>query len=567
MSIDFFNSEKILRLTPIGSDTIIVADNIFNNNVKVFPTLESVSVECLKELWEMTFPTAMSTYSLYVYALYPVSYLLNAFEITSKNCYLNLALELAENFLRWEVKENKKINQKRKNILFGDHAVSNRTQCLCYLAACLKSSDLDIPISIKTALLKNGEYLANSENYSHYNHGLMMDLALVGLLNTLEGLGESYSPQLKDSLLSRLKFSINRDITEDGVHIENSPGYHFWMLGFLGKIVSPLSSVDKILQQRASNALKKATEYASYITRPNGSVPAIGDTHAGVKFKPSKGLSSRFFQNANQVIFRNIDDSVWAHFGCGYKTHVHKHSDNGAFNLYYKGQDIFIDPGFLNYENSVESMEIKSSLFHNTVSPKGGEQSIQRVDLSKIVGSYKTNLTKSRISGFRKEEMVEVSLAYIADYDGVNIERLVIWVKPNVFLIYDSTCSIGLPLQQVFHVDPSLDVKINSASVNLVDSGLQVCKITQHRINEHESGFPSVELAPAFYAKKFNTKAESQRIVFETNSSSFLTVLELGDRNESNFIFENIDCLTIKCSFSGEFKYFNLAQLKAELSS
>jgi len=527
VTIDFFNSEKILRLTPIIKETKEIADEILEGNVRVFPKLANVKVQRLSELWEVKFETSPSTFALYVYALYPLSYLLNAYELTEGKRYLDKAVSLTLDFLDWEEGDKKQINKKRSKILFGDHAVSNRTQALCYLVCCLKNENSELPEELVTALIRNGEYLADARNYSHYNHGLMMDLALLGLLNTLEGLEIKHPPHLKESLMARLQHSITRDLTEDGVHIENSPGYHFWMLGFLGRITPALQSVDKQLYVKVQEVLKRATEYADYITRPDGSVPAIGDTHACVKYKPSKGLESKFFRNSNEVIFRSLGDEVWAHFSSGYKTHVHKHCDNGSFNLFFDGYDVFTDPGFINYEDEGDSKEIKKAFSHNTVSPVGKEQKIEVVDIHKVDQLYSSNLSPSRIVGYSSSCSVESAVARICDYGDLFIERQVSWFKPNVFLIEDKISDQKFQFEQFFQISPGLSIELEKESVKLyAGNGRLIATIVSSSKNH-------LEIEKALFSKGFNEKGETKRLKIKSSEQKLKTLIVLHGKDES----------------------------------
>ncbi|USD22389.1 heparinase II/III domain-containing protein [Microbulbifer variabilis] len=543
MNFNFFNSERIIRLTPITKDTVQVADSIIRNNIKVFPTLPNISVTSLNDLWWTRFTSAQSTYSLYIYAFYPISYLLNAYEITQNEIYLNNALKLVDGFYRWEAQGFKKINKKMRKILHGDHAFSNRTQSLCYLLVCMRHAGKNISDKLIENLIKNGDYLSDIKNYSHYNHGLMMDLSLLGLINTLDGEHINYPASYKLNLIARLNHSISRDITSDGVHVENSPGYHFWLLSFLEKVIDPLAYIDTDLYKLASCVLEKASAYAMLIARPDGSVPAIGDTHAGVKYKISQGLSSKYLKDANKVIFRDPDDTVWAYFCSGYKTHVHKHGDNGAFNLFYKGQDVFIDPGFLNYEKTDSSIEIKKTSFHNTVCPKGENQEIIEINLSQENQNYQGNIGRSKIIGYRNLNEVEIALAKISDYQSCTIDRLIIWVKPNIFLIYDTLDGVHQSMEQFFHVGSCFKASIDGIHANLIDiNGVRVCRIEQFQFNEPDN-IPEQRatgsIQPGFYAKNFNIKHPSQRIVFETKSDYFLTLVQLGEKDELDITIES----------------------------
>lgn len=536
MTIDFFNSEKILRLTPIIKETKKIADEILEGNVRVFPKLVNVKVQRLSELWEMKFETSPSTYALYVYALYPLSYLLNAYELTEDKRYLDKAVSLALDFLDWEGGDKKQINEKRSKILFGDHAVSNRTQALCYLLCCLTNAKCEVPEELTVALIRNGEYLADSKNYSHYNHGLMMDLALLGLLNTLEGLEIEHPPHLKESLMARLQHSITRDLTEDGVHVENSPGYHFWMLSFLAKATPALNVLDMDLYLKSKYALDKALEYAKYITRPDGSVPAIGDTHADLKHTPSKGLGSKFFQHANQVVFRSQDDSVWAHFTSGYKTHVHKHCDNGAFNLFHKGREILVDSGFLSYENDFESLAIKSTRFHNTVAPIGDEQNVRSISLSGSNNNfYGSNLSESKVLCLEKREGYEYAIGTVNDYSLASFVRVVVWVRGFGFFIYDKVISKHSSFsgfEQYFNLSASLNFENKGGVVRcrLDDSEVEIRQV----LCEGKGG-KGFSLEDAFVSVGFNSKAATKRAVSEVYGCRCLTQITINQEKEVTF--------------------------------
>ena len=532
MQINFFNAETITRLTSLTNDTNSIADRILDHDVKIFPKLDSVQVKDLNQLWEMPFPKSPSTYSLYVYALYPVSYLLNAYEGTRRAHYLERALALANSFLEWESSNKKNISAKRNNILIGDHAVSNRTQCLCYLTVCLIHARRSVPQAIQDALLRNGHYLADNKCYSHYNHGLMMDLALLGLVNTLEGVGIPHPQHFKKHLLLRLRHSISRDLTKDGVHVENSPGYHFWMLGFLGRILKPLSALDPPIYLKALEAHESASVYANYITRPDGTVPPIGDTHAGASYRPSKGLDTRLFRDANQVVFRNSDDSVWAHFGCGYKTHVHKHCDNGSFTLHLQGQDLLVDPGFLNYENTSAAKAIKSTRFHNTAAPLGMEQAIETIDVSANghLIEYNENLSASRILSFYQDVSFEYAVAKIADYGGTVIGRVLLWVKSAGFFIYDRCVSSkDTEIEQFFNIAGDLHFLISDSKVWIYKGRRCVFKIAPLLVDF--SLPPVLTTEQSFFAAQFGTTRSIERCVVRGSGRGCLTQIDLGFGN------------------------------------
>lgn len=537
--VNFLNSEGIVRLTPIKDNTLLVADNILDGKWKIFPTLPDLDIEKVDSVWEMKYPSTESTYSLYTYALYPVSYLLNAYEFSNNEVYLDKALLIAQSFIFWLNSSDKNLSIKRKNILWGDHAVSNRTQSLCYLLLLLNNSDKEIPSNLIDQLIIQGEYLSNIDNYSNYNHGLMMDLALLGLVNVLKGHRIDFPDYFRSRLVERLDNSLLRDVTLDGVHVENSPGYHFWIMSFYKKISQPLLELDKSLAEKCEKVLRKSSEYAKYITRSNGSIPAIGDTHASLKSMPSHTLSSKFFSKSNIVIFRDLDDKVWASFNSGYKTHVHKHADDGSFNLFYKGRDIFFDPGFLSYEENEESKIIKSSSFHNTVKPVDEEIQIIRQDLSGHLEKmrYENNISRSKVVGFYCTDKYEASLAIISGYKSGEIKRLIIYDRNGYFLIYDYKSKdiiANQVLEQRFNIGCDLDLVINGSSEALINdlNKNNLCEIRQFIRTDEKDSIIMPHKERSFYAKGFDEKEDFDRLVFSfKNSGSLILIKLIGYKN------------------------------------
>jgi hypothetical protein len=562
MIVDLFKSEKIIRLTPIGNDTVEIADRILNGDVRIFPGLDNIKVDKYSDLWEYNFKVAESTFSNYIYALYPVSYLLNAYEVTNEFIYLDSALKISINFIEWMALSNKNINKKRFKILSGDHAVSNRTQCLCYLTACLVSGGKEIEPRIIDALLDNGVYLSNNSNYSQYNHGLMMDMALLGLLITTDALDIAYPINFKNVLLARLDYAITRDFTTDGVHVENSPGYHFWMVNFLKKIIDPLKFIDINLSVKASTMLSKAIEYSAYITKPDGMVPKIGDTHATLKYKASKNLASKVFLNSNQVIFRNVQNSVWASLISGYKTHVHKHEDNGAFNLFYDGLDIFVDPGFLNYENNKESLEIRTAGFHNTVRPQGKNQFIKRVNNSiEEIVSYKENLSKSHIIGFEKGKKIELTACLISDYSDFELVRIVVWVSDQGFIILDRAIK-GSGIEQIFNINPGLTLSLSGHNAHLCSNGNLLVELKSLALKRNL--ISNLIVKDSFYAEKFNNLMPLKQLIFSTPGDVLITSIKLNPLEDNSCSLDEVGDLIYK-NYMGSLFFPDLIDLIQKL--
>lgn len=568
---NFLGSEKIIRLTPINNDSKKIADNIVSGLFQIFPTLPSVNIDTINDLWAFEFNNSKSTYHLYSYALYPVSYLLNAYETEENDNYLKQAMFITQSFIKWLPRADIEIGKKRLNILWGDHAVSNRTQTLCYLVIALNTEQHEIPEDVKILLVANGNYLADDKNYSHYNHGLMIDLALLGLINVFDGLEWTYPAVWRKELSRRLYITLERDLTHDGVHVENSPGYHFWILSFYNKIIDSLANYDRTLYSLAKTQLIKATDYARYITRPDGSIPTIGDTHPKLRYNSVSGLSTKFFDGANIVIFREPENKVWAYLGAGYKTHVHKHEDDGSFNLFYQGTDIFFDPGFLSYENDEYSKEIKMAHFHNVARPIGNSLDIKKVDIKQDLDDidYTDNLSSSCIINVSHTDEYDAALTKTVDYLDGDVLRLVVFFKIGYFVLYDilESSNTAKGFEQIFNINQRLYTeKSSNTTVNILNSNNEVlCKIEQVKIG---SELPVSRTQMKFHATGFNKYQENKQISYETRSNEFLTLITLSSFSRDYESIATIDdnILTIeKLSIKNDTRQFSIKRILSSL--
>lgn len=322
---------------------------------------------------------------------------------------------------------------------------------------------------------------------------------------------------------------MTRDLTSDGVHVENSPGYHFWILGFLRKISEPIYEIDRGLHERANMALSRAVEYGKYIARPDGTIPTIGDTHAGLRYSPSKGLKSKAFLDSNQVIFRDVSDDIWCFLGSGYKTHVHKHADNGSFILHYKGRDIFADSGFLNYEGTDESRAIKSVRFHNTVAPEGRDQTITKVDLTANGGiqSYGQNLSRSGLLSYGAEDSYEYAVVRISDYDDLELARAFVWIKGSGFFVYDVPLTPGpAKLEHFFNIGDGLRLQVSDAETSVYNQETKVCVVRPLTVDDRSS--VEIAIEQAFFADGFSSKRDTDRLVIRSTGWGCLIQIDFS---------------------------------------
>ena len=271
--------------------------------------------------------------------------------------------------------------------IWHDHATALRAKqilmLLCYLKEYNKSwmyANLSFTLSLFNALTVFGAKLVQEEFYSkHTNHGLeqVRVLMLLGLVLNYE--------EWVDIASSRLSDELDYSFTSEGVHKENSPGYHQFVFKIFLSIVEQFPDyVLKGLSIKFKELAPKALNYITYILRPDNKLPIIGDTelksvsdsyknyfsgteeyenfmyslHQGERGQPPL-KKNIVYPKSGYAIFRNFwgksnnfTDSVHLVFKAGCLSRYHHQQDENSFVLYAFGEDWIIDSGLYNYINN-----------------------------------------------------------------------------------------------------------------------------------------------------------------------------------------------------------------------
>ena len=204
--------------------------------------------------------------------------LLTEFESTGDRRYLLLARDMIYHFLLWE-----------KDLLiytgfsWNDHALSNRVQVLSrFWYHYRKDQDYDSTIAkeILRGVERTCTRLASPSVFTYNtNHGIMTNLALMEAsiafptLKNAETWGKIARPRLE----RQMEFYIS----QEGIVLEHSPGYHIFGIYLLASIIELDRLSGSRLPSSWSTLLKKAQLAQKWMQRPDGSLPTFGDTSGG----------------------------------------------------------------------------------------------------------------------------------------------------------------------------------------------------------------------------------------------------------------------------------------------
>ncbi|MEY8715379.1 heparinase II/III family protein [Francisella philomiragia] len=531
--------ERTIRLTAIQANTVKIAENIINGKVLVFPKLPEIKLSNNQKLWDFEFTKSVKTYQIYTHAFYPISYLCNAYDVTGDIRFLHKAKDLIIEWIEYSSILTKGIDKQLHPLMWGDHATSNRSQVIIYFIwKSLQAGLSVVETDFKRIISIHAEYLNDDNNYRNYNHGLMMDLSLLlfGIV-----LDEEFKDKAnwKSKALSRIKNAITRDFASDGVHIENSPGYHLWMLGFLNKVSLMISRDSSDVANEIKSIQQLATRYVDSMTREDNSIPMIGDTLYGVKQKYKSISETVYFNASNIAIIRQ--SNIWAYFKSGYFTHVHKHQDDLSFNLNIAGVDVLFDPGFYNYEGSQFSQQFKSATAHNTLTLNdtgyqiynrdlmSDEQSTYQEKLKLIAGIDTAIISEhyDHFSGFNKA------------YQDSDIRRDVVFVKRGYFILIDQAYSDkdnNISFEQIFNLSPSVSMNaVKKGVYDIIIDDKNYCRLESLlNFDEYKEYCGDEGSARGYHSIGFGQKAIHKQIVHkQCNSPSiFLTLISINKTDQ-----------------------------------
>ncbi|MGY1425769.1 heparinase II/III domain-containing protein [Lysobacter sp. A289] len=308
------------------------------------------------------------------------------------------ALDWAFDALRsWE----KAIGGPLKDYEFAsnDHAVANQAESLVFLLAYLKLRGLREGDweELAATVHRQADLLSTEDFYSrHTNHGIEQ----ARILGVIADFFPNH-PRSKERMalaVARLTDELAFAFTKEGVHVENSPGYHCYVCLSFIKILDyfPRKEIG-ILADQIDALMPRAMRFLAHILRPDGTLPVIGDTVGELapnyfrryektrdfnhfRYASTDGAAgapsphtTMLYPQAGYFIARDKwcppgegNKAFHLIFRCGYRSRYHRHDDDLNVVLYCDGEDWLIDSGAYNYaEQDPLRKYMRSKWAHN----------------------------------------------------------------------------------------------------------------------------------------------------------------------------------------------------------
>jgi hypothetical protein len=417
-----------------------------------------------------------------------------------------------------------------------------------------RSKDLspDLAVRLRNAALKIGGFLANPNNFDdNYNHGFTESAALLLIASNFPDSADS--PSWQATALQRLDVLMEKAVDGDGVEVEKSPFYHFYVMNFANEIAVWAQRFDVPVSDSFIRKAAAMTRYSTYIVHPNGEVPLIGASvqlDARRQSRPISeilGRSDSEFEyirtggsagtepTSRNILFAESGHSILrSAFGAAgtefdQQTHIvfnvgpyrtsHSHLDGLSLVYASAGKVLLTDSGLFAYEDGPGVEFYRSTPAHNTVVVDGLDQAPG----TEVAGSTLMGDAWAYQSGSH-------SL-----YDGVLHRRAVMLLKRDLALVIDRLESSEVhDYAQTWHFLPEATVAADASGAVATDQqGADLVVLCQALTNglmvETVRGATSPKqgwLSTAYGTEVENTVASYHSI---GTGASFVTLIASGD--------------------------------------
>ena len=277
-----------------------------------------------------------------------------------------------------------------------DHATAYRLERLCRARLVMeteKIADPEFAQILEHLAGVHGTVLAREDFYSrNTNHGFDQAVALymAAFVFPEHPQAAAWAVLARERIRAEVAFAF----TDEGIHVENSPGYHAGMIANLARAerIMEATGGQNVLNLRS--IIDGAVEFMAFILRPDRVLPYIGDTtrrrpnvsspalmqaatFPALQFAVSGGRqgsapakAGQVYPEAGYAVYRSSwsdwRDQTHLIVKCGNRSAYHRHDDDLNVLLYARGEDWLIDSGMYNHQQKDPvRIYMRSALAHN----------------------------------------------------------------------------------------------------------------------------------------------------------------------------------------------------------
>lgn len=371
------------------------------------------------------------------------------------------------------------IEEERKSAFqWYDHSTGVRASRLAFLLDLILSDQIEVPNADLDRLMTladlHAERLMEPSFLSRLNHGLFQLVGLDALCSVTswreacQG-ARSYA---RESFATLVKGWFS----EEGVHVENSPSYHGWVI----RKLRDLGAAETFQQPEIAEILERADAITPWLTLPDGRWVPVGDSDGtGPQLNgpverncPPNGAGCWAvldLTRSGYVIIRSLPESDDSESSMLFVSAMapltgHKHSDDLSFVLMEGGRDIFVDSGKYGYDYDDMRSYVISASAHNVPSLVGRGISPRDIDpASSGLDPVKVDDGQFVISG-------------VADRPGLFLHERTLFYVPGILLRIEDRLNnlTDSSWQSNLHLAPDLTPEVGEAGFEVQAGDLTI---------------------------------------------------------------------------------------------
>lgn len=348
------------------------------------------------------------------------------------------------------------------------------------------------------------EKIAYTDFYSgNNNHGMYQDSAM------LKYAVEFNDTEMIDVSSRRLSEYFVSHFDKDGVHLENSPEYHYHMVESLKEILNRYNKEQLLSYDTLEEIYVKSADYAQMIILPNGLIPNVGDSKNMEinleKYYPSEIIDqaqsngrATYYESGYDIV---KEDDTYLLFRAGYLQDYHHHDDDLSFWLYKDG-NIFTEVGSYGYEYTVPYTNYAKTFHaHNTLI----------VDSENETETRDVYLLDSKDPNIMSGETHRIVGTYFKRDIHFNDEL----TEFTIIDFIENKNGESHDYELLFHLDPNISIEvINGKNENIVE-----LIRGDEKIGEFSTEFPITITEDVYFPFYYAEPEETKVIVVEANGT------------------------------------------------
>jgi hypothetical protein len=444
-----------------------------------------------------------------------------------------------------------------------DYTTSFRAMVLTNTYWKLKQSG-DLPAQLDTDMLgaigRIGNKLSSPGGYtgSFGNHGFTSAASLLLLAEnfpdlTLPGSSKPVGDKWMKIGNEELTGLIANAVDSDGVDLENSPFYHYYVLTFAEQIATWAQRWNVPLPDQFVSQTHAMSTYAAYILQPDLQLPLLGSSvdtgvanldpqvqadvaardpefaymaAAGADGGSEPTERSKLFPQSGQSILRSgfgpaaeFPLQTFVTFNVGPWRNPHSHFDVLGMTYFSMGRRLLVDSGLFTYAPSPEHDYFYGTRAHNTVIVDSQDEGQGQQVIEGLTASGSSWAYQSGSHGL---------------YAGVTHERGVLILSRDLALVVDQLSSSAMhDYAQTWHFAPDLSVQMSGLQAIATDEkGTPVLTLLQG-VNSGvitKSFVAQDNPIQGWFSEHYGIKVPSVALEYHASapSASFVTLIASG---------------------------------------